>query len=91
MTQTGPDPVEQTSQAIPTRDDFRTLVIDAIVGVGFPTIAAGVLAERTGLATFRSSSQGDPHWYWSRDKLKALDLPTLQELYLSLKEARDGS
>jgi hypothetical protein len=84
------EPAEQTSQAIPTRDDFSVLVIDAIVGVGFPTIAAGVMAERAGLATY-SRNQGEPHWYWSRDKLKALPLPTLQELYLSLKEARDGS
>lgn len=85
------EPAEQTSQAIPTRDDFSVLVIDAIVGVGFPTIATGVLAERAGLATYSSSNRGEPHWYWSRDKLKALPLPTLQELYVSLKEAQNGS
>ena len=83
---------EQTSQAIPTRDDFSVLVIDAIVGVGFPTIATGVLAERAGLATFKSvTAISGSSWSWSRDKLNALDLPTLQELYVSLKEAQNGS
>ncbi len=86
------EPVEQTSQAIPTRDDFSVLVIDAIVGVGFPTIATGVLAERAGLATFKPATAiSGSSWSWSRDKLNALDLPTLQELYVSLKEAQNGS
>lgn len=84
--------VEQTSQAIPTRDDFRTLVVDAAVGVGFPTIAVGVLAERSGLATFKpATALSGSAWTWSRDKLNALPMDTLQELYISLKEAQNGS
>lgn len=83
-------PLDAPAQPIPTRDDFRTLIIDAIRGVGFPTVAVGVMAERQGLAVYSPSRQGEPGWVWDREKLSALDTPVLQELYISLKEARDG-
>lgn len=75
------------AQPIPTRDDFRTLVMDAIAGVGVPTAAVGIAAEKAGLAVFYSPRQS---WVWVREKLAALSTEALQELYVSLKVAQDG-
>lgn len=60
------------------------LFIDAIVGVGFPSVAAAESATANGLATF-TGNQHYERWDWNRTALDELDLPTLQDLYTGLK------
>lgn len=67
---------------------MKTLVIDAICGVGFPGFAIGVEAERNKLAYF-SGTTGNQGWRWRRDKLEAKSLEKLQALYENLRIARD--
>jgi hypothetical protein len=64
----------------------QMLYVDAVIGVGFPTMQVAEHAERGGLATYI----GDQHnwkWAWRREALEALQLSTLIELYTSLKKA----
>lgn len=67
---------------------MKTFLIDAIVGVGLPSILLAQEAERVGMADF-CGNQHNPSWAWHRDKLERLEEPQLQELYQSLREARD--
>jgi len=70
----------------------RMLLIDGIVGVGFPHEQVGIDAERGGLAT---SSNPTPYgrggdepyltYEWNRRILEALSTDTLQDLYTGLK------
>lgn len=60
----------------------KMLFVDAIVGVGFPTLQVGITAERDGLATVDGTAVT---FAWRRDALEALDLSTLQDLYTALK------
>lgn len=67
----------------------RALFVDAIVGVGFPTYAVALHAERGGLATDKGSVSG-PQYEWNRRILETLTTETLQEMYCALK-AHDAS
>jgi len=72
---------------------FRMMLIDAIVGVGFPSRVLGVAAENAGLATITRllvPGHDSPPFVWNRDALAAQPLPRLQALYEALCEARDG-
>ena len=74
----------------PIEITLKDLLLDAIKGVGFPTIAIGVVAEREGVAWFTGNSQGE-HWRWHMDKLVHLSEEKLQALYHNLKVAQHGS
>ena len=66
---------------------MKTLVIDAIVGGGFPNPIVAAECENVGLAT---SHLGliDTVWDWKREALEECELSTLQELYEALREKR---
>lgn len=59
---------------------MKTFLIDAIVGVGFPSALLAVEAERAGMA-----SGGE----WMRERLVRCEEPQLQALYQALREARE--
>ncbi len=65
--------------------DLTELIIDAIVGVGFPSCILAAECEKLGLATF-TGNQHNPDWAWNREALNSVDEDKLQELYISLKE-----
>lgn len=68
---------------------MKTLIIDAIMGVGFVgSFTLSTEAEKAGLAEFSGLSTGDS-WRWRRDKLEELDLPALQTLYEGLRAERE--
>lgn len=67
---------------------MKTLVLDAIIGVGLPSVTLALECERVGLARL-AGDPFDPHWEWIRDRLEACSLEQLQELYTGLREARD--
>lgn len=60
------------------------LYADAIIGVGFPSIAIGMEAEQKKLAHF-TGNQVNPEWRWSREALETHSLSFLTELYTELK------
>ena len=66
------------------------LLVDAIIGVGFPTMGIGVIAEREKIAHFMTSRDGTPSWRWDSKKLSALSEEKLQALYHNLKVAQYG-
>jgi hypothetical protein len=63
------------------------LYLDAICGVGFPSITIGMDAEKRGLAYY-SGDQNNPAWRWRRDKLGDFALTQLIDLYTTLKGAQ---
>ena len=65
------------------------LIIDAITGVGLPTLAIAIEAEKKHLATF-VGNQHNTAWKWRREKLEALSEAQLQALYYNLKVAQRG-
>lgn len=66
---------------------MKTLVIDAIVGGGFANLIVATECEKVGLAEF-CGNPWEPDWRWNRRALEECELPTLQELYESLREKR---
>lgn len=82
--------VEIFSEDPPVEITMKDLLLDAIKGVGFPTIAIGVVAEREHMAHFIPSSVGGGGWQWVMDKLRTLPEEKLQALYHNLKVAQHG-
>lgn len=66
---------------------MKTLVIDAIIGVGLPTMAIALMAERQKMADF-CGNQHNEAWRWRRPMLEAWTLEALQSLYINLKVAQ---
>lgn len=67
--------------------DLSELIVDAIRGVGFPTLATAIEAEQLGLAVF-TGNQHNEHWVWVRDELRKLSEKQLQNIYVNLKIAQ---
>lgn len=65
----------------------RELYLDAIIGVGLPSITIAMEAEKNHTAYF-CGDQHNPRWAWRREKLEQLELADLIDLYMSLKGAR---
>ena len=65
----------------------RELYLDAIEGVGLPSITIAMDAEKRHMAYF-CGDQHNPQWRWRREKLAGLTLEQLMDLYMSLKEAQ---
>lgn len=63
----------------------RELYLDAIEGVGLPSITIAMDAEKRHMAYF-CGNQHNPQWRWRREKLTELTLEQLIELYMVLKE-----
>jgi hypothetical protein len=69
----------------------KELLIDAIVGAGFPTMEFAIQMEKSGLARF-SGNQWNEDWEWRRDALNKLDNNFLLEMiYAKIKELRKKS
>lgn len=64
---------------------MKTLVIDAIVGIGFPSVLLAEECRKAGLAR----GQAGNYFEWRRDQLEKIELEKLQELYTALREARE--
>lgn len=67
---------------------MKTLVIDAIIGVGFPSVVLASECERIGMAEYTGTATG-PSWAWRRERLEKCEEHQLQELYTALREARE--
>lgn len=67
---------------------FRQLLIDAICGVGFPTILLGAECVKVGLAR-DTSDQWNVDFEWDRLALSAVETGALQDLYEGLCAKRD--
>jgi hypothetical protein len=81
--------VEVFDEDPPIELTMADLLVDAIRGVGFPTIAIGVMAEREKMAYF-VGNQHNEHWRWIDEKLRTLPEEKLQSLYHNLKVAQHG-
>lgn len=66
---------------------FKTLLIDAICGVGFPSMILAEECVKVGMAEFAGSHQAPE---WRRPALQELPIDTLQELYDGLADKRDA-
>ena len=66
---------------------MKTLITDAIIGAGFPTLTLAVTAEQAGLAHYSSI---DSKHIWLRDKLEELDIPALKTVYEGLRAERES-
>jgi hypothetical protein len=64
---------------------MKTLIIDALCGVGFPSEQIALQCELAGLAV-RSA---DGRWSWIRDRLEAAPQQMLEELYSAMREYRE--
>lgn len=67
---------------------YQLLLVDAICGVGFPSITLAAECQRVGMAEF-TGNQWNPDWKWDRKALRKLPHQTLQELYEGLCEQRE--
>ena len=67
---------------------MKTLVIDAIVGVGFPTLTLALSAEKSHMATYIGGQFNAKH-QWNRAKLEELPLETLKTIYEGLRSERE--
>ena len=65
---------------------YQQLLIDAICGVGFPSVILAQECERVGLARFDHLVQ---EWRWDRKALWNVTIEPLQELYQGLCESRE--
>lgn len=68
---------------------MRTLLMDAIRGVGFPTYGIADDFEKAGLARF-VGNQHNADWVWVPDKLEAMTEDRLQQVYETLRNAREA-
>lgn len=67
---------------------FHQLLIDAICGVGFPSVLLAQECERVGMADYDSVTT---RWLWDRKALSKLPVETLQELYQGLCDEREAN
>ena len=80
-----------TAECDPPLDiTLSEMLVDAIMGVGLPTIGIALEAEKTFMARF-TGNQHNEHWRWEESKLRALSEPQLQSLYYNLKVAQHAS
>ena len=63
----------------------KAILIDAIVGAGFPSIDFATKASSVGLAHF-SGNQYNESWDWHREMLEQADIDDLHDLYLAICE-----
>lgn len=78
-------PQSTEADAEPYVPSLSGLLIDAIQGAGFPTMAIAIEAENALYAYFDTPSE---NWRWSVPALAKLSEAQLQALYTNLKEAQ---
>jgi hypothetical protein len=71
-----------------TFDPYKLLLVDAVCGVGFPSVVLAQECEQAGMATYDPYEKGDPRWQWNRRALHVCSVEQLQELYQGLCEER---
>jgi len=69
---------------------YLLLLVDAICGVGFPSVTLASECERVGMASF-TGNQWNPLWVWDRKALLRLTPEVLQELYEGLCDQREAN
>jgi len=69
------------------RTFYKEMLIDAIVGAGFPSVEFAELATKRELAHF-SGNQWNADWEWSRKALSDICSVELLALYTTIKEIR---
>mgnify|MGYP001482491559 FL=1 len=67
---------------------MKTLVIDAIIGTGFPTITLALTAEQAGMAEYKAGFF-ENHHVWRREKLEEQSLESLKTIYEGLRAERE--
>lgn len=67
---------------------YQDLLVDAICGIGFPSVVLATECQKVGLAVF-TGSQNNPEWLWRRSMLEKISSEKLEELYQGLWEARE--
>ena len=67
-------------------DRYQLLLIDAICGVGFPSVILAQECERVGMADAHATG-----WTWDRKALWKVGVDKLQELYGGLCEQREAN
>ena len=67
---------------------MKTLLVDAIIGVGFPSTLLSEEAVRVGMARY-SGNQHVWMYEWIRERLERCEESQLQALYQGLREARE--
>lgn len=67
---------------------MKLLLTDAICGIGFPSVATAMEAEKSHMAYF-TGNQHNPEWKWIRGKLECLTEEQLQALYEGLRNDRE--
>ena len=65
----------------------KEILIDAIVGAGFPSIDVAMKAVKAELAYF-SGNQHNESWDWHREMLEQADTDDLHDLYLAICDER---
>lgn len=88
MSMTATNTADEMRRAVAEGFAFKTLLVDAIVGVGFPTLLLASVCEDAGLAVF-VGNQHNPAWEWKRNALARNPTEKLQGLYEALCDARD--
>jgi hypothetical protein len=68
---------------------MKTLLVDAICGVGFPSIEIGEHAVKAGAARYKGAIHDD-NYMWNRGVLLSEDEDILKQLYEGLREARSA-
>lgn len=75
---------------------MKTLVIDAIVGIGFPSMLLADECRKAGLARSLAGHEpvygdwvGNLSYEWRRDQLEKVSEEKLQELYTAMRESRE--
>jgi hypothetical protein len=70
-------------------DCLKTLLIDAIIGVGFTNNGFAVQMVELSLAKF-TGNQHNPEWEWCKKSLIEFNVETLKELYYICKNQDDA-
>lgn len=71
---------------------MKTLIIDAIIGVGFPSVTLALKAEQVGLTQhtlFDRAAHTRQSLAWHRPSLEALTLEELQGIYEGVRAERE--
>ena len=81
-------PGETFDEMVENERFLKRLVVDAICGVGFPSMVLALECEKAGLATDIGPALST-QFIWRRERLMRCRIDQLQELYQGLCEARD--
>ena len=81
-------PGETFDEMVENERFLKRLVVDAICGVGFPSMLLAAECKKAGLAVDVGPAL-TTQYIWRRERLQRCRIDQLQELYQGLCEARD--